>query len=274
MITDEPFLTRLFKQKNTRFEGIAALSVLALGLMFSVVGFTELQAISKERLYLETEKYARAQVEQIQTKLNISLDSLKNVAALYSSTNAISTAQLARFVETDTQYHDGTIGLAWVARVSHQQKHQFEQYVQASGEPDFHIHEITAHGFPMGTAQGLPIEVDKTQEYFPIRSLFPSTVGDLTLGLNMASIPSRLKIIDTAKKNQQTAITQRLSIFHNDEHRHGFQAYHPVFADAEVWQQQLVGFVVGIYDFSAFFSGSFELEQGQLSIGLYGKSVV
>ena len=269
MITDEPFLTRLFKQKNTRFEGIAALSVLALGLMFSVVGFTELQAISKERLYLETEKYARAQVEQIQTKLNISLDSLKNVAALYSSTNAISTAQLARFVETDTQYHDGTIGLAWVARVSHQQKHQFEQNVQASGERDFHIHEITAHGFPMDTAQGLPIDADKTQEYFPIRSLFPSTVGDLTLGLNMASIPSRLKIIDTAKKNQQTAITQRLSIFHNDEHRYGFQAYHPVFTDAEVWQQQLKGFVVGIYDFSAFFSGSFELEQGQLSIGLY-----
>lgn len=269
MITDEPLLTRLFKQKNTRFEGIAALSVLALGLMFSVVGFTELQAISKERLYLETEKYARAQVEQIQTKLNISLDSLKNVAALYSSTNAISSNQLARFVETDTQYHDGTIGLAWVARVSHHQKHQFEQNVQASGERDFHIHEITAHGFPMGTAQGLLIEVDKTQEYYPIRSLFPSSVGELTLGLNMASIPSRLKIIDTAKKNQQTAITQRLSIFHNDEHRHGFQAYHPVFTDAEAWQQQLVGFVVGIYDFSAFFSGSFELEQGQLSIGLY-----
>jgi signal transduction histidine kinase len=269
VITDKPFLKRIFKQKNTRFEGIVALSVFTLGLMLSIVGFTELQAISKERLYLETEKYTRAQVEQIQTKLNISLDSLKNVAALYSSTDAISTAQLARFVETDTQYHDGTIGLAWVARVSHQQKHRFEQNVQASGERDFHIHENTAHGFPMGTVQGLPSEIENTEEYFPIRSLFPSSVGELTLGLNMASIPSRLNIIDKARKNQQTAITQRLSIFHNDEHRYGFQAYHPVFTDAEVWQQQLVGFVVGIYDLAAFFSGSFELEQGQLTIGLY-----
>jgi signal transduction histidine kinase/CheY-like chemotaxis protein len=269
VITDKPFLKRLFKQKNIRFEGIVALSVFALGLMLSIVGFTELQAISKERLYLETEKYARAQVEQIQTKLNISLDSLKNVAALYSSTGEISSNQLARFVDTDTQYHDGTIGLAWVARVSYQQKNQFEQKVQAKGERDFQIHEITAHGFPSVTAQGLPIDVDNAQEYFPIRSLFPSSVGDLTLGLNMASIPSRLNIIDKARKNQQTAVTQRLSIFHNDEHRYGFQAYHPVFTDTESWQQQLVGFVVGIYDFAAFFSDSFEVEQGQLKIGLY-----
>jgi len=272
VIADTPFLKRLFKQKNTRFEGVVALSVFTLGVVLSIVGFIELQAISKERLYLETERYARAQVEQIQTKINISLDSLKNVAALYSSAGEISSQQLARFVETDTQYHDGTIGLAWVARVTHKQKHQFEKNVQANGERDFQIHEITAHGFPAVTAKGLSNEAESKQEYFPIRSLFPSSVGDLTLGLNMASIPSRLNIIDKARKNQQTTVTQRLSIFHNDEQHHGFQAYHPVFTDAEPWQKKLVGFVVGIYDLGAFFSGSFELEQGQLNIGLYDSS--
>jgi signal transduction histidine kinase len=269
VIADTPFLKRLFKQKNTRFEGVVALSVFTLGLMLSIVGFTELQAISKERLYLENERYARAQVEQIQTKINISLDSLKNVAALYSSAGEISSQQLSRFVETDTQYHDGTIGLAWVARVSQQQKQQFEQNAQASGELGYEIHEITAHGFPVVTTDGLPMKVDNKQHYFPIRSLFPASIGDLTLGLNMASIPSRVNIINKATKTRQTTISQRLSIFHNDEHRYGFQAYHPVFTKEELWQKQLVGFVVGIYDLAAFFAGSFELEQGQLAIGLY-----
>ena len=172
MITETPLFERLFKQKNTRFEAVLALSVLALGLVLSIIGFSELQAISKERLYLETEKYARAQAEQIQTKLNISLDSLKNVAALYSSTGEISKAQLAQFIATETQYHDGTLGLAWVARVSDEQKEQFERDVQTDGETGFQIHEVTAHGVPT-LAEG-------KQEYFPIRSLFPSSVGELT----------------------------------------------------------------------------------------------
>ena len=261
MITETSLFERLFKQKNTRFEAVLALSVLALGLVLSIIGFAELQAISKERLYLETEKYARAQVEQIQTKLNISLDSLKSVASLHSTTGEISKAQLAQFIKTDTQYHDGTIGLAWVTRVSDEQKDQFERDGQAEGETDFQIHEVTAHGVP--TSAG------GKQEYFPIRSLFPSSVGELTLGLNMASIPSRLKLINKAKKSQQTAITQRLSIFNKDKHLFGFQAYHPIFTSDESWQKKLVGFVVGVYDFSALFAGSFEQESSQLSIALY-----
>jgi len=254
-------LKRLFTQKNTRFEAVLALSVLALGLVLSIVGFSELQAISKERLYLETEKYARAQVEQIQTKLNISLDSLKNVASLHLTTGEISKAQLAEFIATDTQYHDGTLGLAWVARVSDEQKEQFEKDVQAQEDLSFHIHEVTAHG--------LPVAASGKQEYFPIRSLFPSSVGELSLGLNMASIPSRLKVINNAKKSQQTAITQRLSIFNKEQHLLGFQAFHPIFAGDEPWQKKLVGFVVGIYDFAALFSGSFEQENGRLTVALY-----
>ncbi|OUR64538.1 hypothetical protein A9Q79_04340 [Methylophaga sp. 42_25_T18] len=261
MITETPLFERLFKQKNTRFEAILALSVLALGLVLSIIGFSELQAISKERLYLETEKYARAQVEQIQTKLNISLDSLKNVASLHSTTGEISKSQLAEFIATDTQYHDGTLGLAWVARVSDEQKEQFEKDVQEQEDLSFHIHEVTAHG--------LPVSASGKQEYFPIRSLFPSSVGELSLGLNMASIPSRLKVINNAKKSQQTAITQRLSIFNKDQHLLGFQAFHPIFTGDEPWQKQLVGFVVGVYDFSALFSGSFEQENSQLTIALY-----
>ena len=79
----------------------------------------------------------------------------------------------------------------------------------------------------------------------------------------------RLKVINNAKKSQQTAITQRLSIFNKDKHLFGFQAYHPIFSSDESWQRKLVGFVVGVYDFSALFSGSFEQERNQLTIALY-----
>lgn len=261
MITDTPLLQRLFKQKNTRFEGVVALLVLTVGLIFSFVGFAELQAISKERLYLETEKYARVQVEQIQTKLNISLDSLKNVASLYTSTGEISKQQLGEFIATDTQYHDGTLGLAWVARVSGEQKEQFEQDVQAKGDLDYQIHEVTAHGLPVTSLE--------KQEYYPIRSLFPNSVGDLSLGLNMASMPSRLKLINKSKQSQQTTITQRLSIFNKDQHLLGFQAFHPIFSSEDSWQKELVGFVVGIYDFAALFSGNVEQENGLLTMALY-----
>jgi len=252
---------QLVNKNKIRFEALLALSVLVIGLVLSMMGFIELQAISKERLYLATEKYARTQVEQIQTKLDISLDSLKSVAALYSDTGDISKEKLAHFVETDTHYHAGTLGLAWAVRISHQDKSQFEHAMQSTGEHDFQIHEITGHGIAR------PVEGE--QEYFPLRSLFPSRVGSLSLGLNIASMPSRLRVMNKAKKTQQTTITQHLSIFNNKKVVSGFQAFHPVFDEAQAWKKQLLGFVIGVYNFNALFADSFVTEHGQLNIALY-----
>lgn len=253
-----------FSKHIISFETKLALIVLILGISLSVAGFVELQAIAKERAYLETENYVRSQVEKIQTKLNISLDSLQRVAELYASTGHLAEPQLVALVESDRQYHGATLGLAWLDRVVQADKAQYELDVQALDDEPFHIFEQTGHGFP--------VEKTSDVEYFPIRTVFPSNIGEYSRGFNMASIPSRLRLLNKAKQKKRTVITQRLSIYYQNNHQYGFLAFHPLFKNNLDALDQHVGFVAGIYDFSAFFADSFEQQSTTLSFALYDGS--
>ncbi len=246
------------------FEIKIALLVLFFGVSLSVVGFVELQAIAKERAYVEAENYARTQVEKIQTKLNISLDSLQRVAELYRTTHYLSESQLAALVDSDRQYHGATVGLAWVQRVQQANKEHYELQQQVLGVQPFQIFEQTGHGFR--------VENHSDADYFPVTVIYPNHVGEYSRGFNIASIPSRYRLLNKARQKKRTVISQQLSIYHQNELLSGFQAFHPLFSSDTNSLQKLEGFVLGIYDFSAFFEGSFQQDLVGLSIALYDGS--
>lgn len=242
------------------FKSVAlwAVLVMAIGLSLSVAGFLELQQITKERLFLETEKNVRAHIEQIQTNINISLDSLSSVAALYQAAGDISTRQLAQIFNTETHYHSGTVGLAWIPRVSESEKTQFEQKVRAEGISNYHIYEVTGHG--------LPRAADGNEAYFPVRAVYPALATDLRLGLNLAAISTRQHVMLKARHTQQTAITDRVSIFNGDQHIYGFQAFHPLFRGGDDAYGDIVGYVVGLYDLQGLFGNVFRPDEARLAL--------
>ncbi|HDY85247.1 MAG TPA: hypothetical protein ENH74_06150, partial [Methylophaga sp.] len=123
-------LTLLFSDKRARLQAIIGLLILLIGLILSIAGFLELQDIASERLYLQTQKHTQSQVKQIQTNLDISLDSLNEIEVLFHVLGDVSRSQLASYVASDTKYHSGTVALGWVPKIKGENVAIFEKEVQ------------------------------------------------------------------------------------------------------------------------------------------------
>lgn len=260
MKTAEINLRQLFQDNKIRLQALLALLVLAVGFVLSIAGFVELQAVANERLYLQAQQNTEAQLKQIQTNIDISLDSLAEIATLYHATGGVSRSQLASYVASDTKYHSGTMALGWVAKIKGEDVAEFEMRVKES-DPDFFVYEVTGHG--------MPTPVNKREQVYPVEFIITPTKQNITAGLNLASIASRHKVLKKAERTQQTAITQRISLYYAGQRFQGFQALHPVFEKNELEQEQLLGFVMGSYDIKSLMDDVFLGDKSQTDVALY-----
>ncbi|RLA02299.1 MAG: hypothetical protein DRQ42_01030 [Gammaproteobacteria bacterium] len=253
-------LKQLFEDKKVRTQAIIALLVLAMGFVLSIAGFVELQTIANERSYLQTQQHTEAQLKQVQTNIDISLDSLIEIAGLYYAAGDVSRSQLASYIASDTKYHSGTVALGWVPKVLGKNIAQFEAEMRQE-DPNFSVYEVTGHG--------MPTPVSQKKASFPIKAIISPDNGSMKAGLNLASIASRQRVMKKAERIQTTAITQRISLYAGSQQFYGFQALHPVFDKNKLGQQQLAGFVVGNYDIQALIEDVFLADNQQLDIALY-----
>lgn len=253
-------LTHLLSDKRARVQAVVGLFVLLIGLTLSTAGFLELQDIASERLYLQAQKHTQSQVKQIQTNIDISLDSLTEIGVMFHVLGDVSRSQLASYVASDTKYHSGTVALGWVPKISGEDVEQFEKEVQKS-DANFHVYEVTGHG--------MPTPVTSREVIFPIKFLLSPENKNIKAGLNLASIGSRERLINKAERLEKTVITQRISLYYGNKQFYGFQALHPVFTRNDLGQKQLAGLVVGNYDIQSLVEDVFSDSHDQLDIALY-----
>ncbi len=260
MNTAQINLKQLFKDKQVRLQALIALLVLGVGFVLSLAGFIELQAVAKERLYLQTQQHTAAKLKQVQTNIDISLDSLKEIATLYHAAGGVSRAQLTSYVTSDTKFHSGTMALGWVPQVKGKDIAAFEEAVRKN-DADFYVYEVTGHG--------MPTPVNKRKAVYPVEFIITPSNKSMTAGLNLASIASRKKVLKKAERTQQTAITQRISLYSDGQRFQGFQALHPVFKKNKLGQESLVGFVMGNYDIKALMDDVFLGDKSPIDVALY-----
>ncbi len=253
-------LKQLFKDKHVRRQAWIALLVLVIGFVLSLAGFVELQAVAKERLYLQTQQHTAAQIKQIQTNIDISLDSLSEIAALYHAAGILFRSQLTRYVTSDSKYHSATMALGWVPVIKGKDVTNFEKKVRQD-DPDFYVYEVTGHG--------MPIPVNQRKEVYPVEFVITPENQSMTAGLNVASIASRYRVLKKAERIQQTAITQRISLYSRGKRFYGFQAFHPVFDNGSLGHEKLIGFVMGNYAIAVLIEDVFGQENDQVDVALY-----
>lgn len=253
-------LTHLFRDKRARLQASIGLLVLLTGLALSIAGFLELQDIASERLYLQAQKHTQSQVKQIQTNIEISLDSLSEVGVIFHVLGDVSRSQLATYVAANTKYHSGTVALGWVPKISGKDVEQFEKKVQQS-DPSFHVYEVTGHG--------MPTPVSTQEVVFPIKFLVSPKNRFTKAGLNLASIGSRDRLMKKAERMEMTVISSRISLYFGNKLFYGFQAFYPVFSRNKLEQKELAGFVMGNYNIQAFIEDVFPSDNKQVDIALY-----
>ncbi len=254
------FTKRLFQDKPIHKQALIALIVLITGLILSIAGFIELQAIAKERLYLQTQQHTAAQIRQIQTNIDISLDSLTEIAVLYHAAGKLFRSQLTRYITSDLKYHSATMALGWIPVIAGHDVEEFEQTVKKF-DPAFYVYEVTGHG--------MPIPANNHDKIYPVEFVITPDHHNITAGLNIASITSRYHVLRKAERTQQTAITQRISLYTGRHRFYGFQAFHPVFTNDNAGHKQLKGFIMGNYAINPLFEDVFGRSDLTVDVAAY-----
>lgn len=253
----------LFNDHKITLPALIALVVLLSGLSLSIAAFMGLRDTAKERAFIEGEHQARLLSEQLQSTITRALSPVSRAARLHPKTASISNLKFHQLIQGEIHTSPGMLSLGWVPRITGDILAEFEAETRSQDNPKFEVYEITGHG--------VPFSVRKEGEYFPIQYLV-SRGNALKTGLNLGAIPSRLRIMQSAVRQQAIAISHPLSFYINAERRSSIQAFHPVFENSSAITPPLLGYILGVYDIAALVNTLFLGSQERSQIVLYNAS--
>ena len=225
--------------------------VFGLGLLITAWGFNVLYEYSQENLRTEIKRRYEAKAEQLQERIDLGLESLTSIAALYKASNHVSRRAFEIFVHSDAAFHEGTIALGWVPRVTEESREVFIEKVRREFSPRFNIFEVSGHGMPGSSKMH--------NDYFPILHLISLHDERLSEGMNLAAVPSKWRAMQAAVNLKTTAVTRRIHLY-GGEGEFGFQAFLPVPETGMKSYEDMItigGFAMGQYDISALLKSVF-----------------
>ena len=179
---------------------LAAL-VLAAGLASTAAGSVLLYdaALQRDRQRLEEEATAKAR--QLELAIELSLESLHAVRALFDANLPLDAERFEGFVRSDAARHRGTLALGWAPRVTAEKRPAFEhELARLLERPEAAVFEATGHG-QRRTAAERPV-------LYPLQHLAALGAGDIEPGLDLASLASRRQAIEAAVASGQAAASK------------------------------------------------------------------
>ena len=225
---------------------IISASVLLLGLVLSALGSKFLFDYTKQQQQLWIERNAEAQSEQLQISITSALNSLSSISAFFRVEENINQDRFLKFVESDAAVKTGILALAWVPRITHAQRDQFELDLNKELRGYRSITEMNSHG--------LIIPAPSRDEYFPVKHLFTKFDTELFIGLNLTSQFNTSTNLSNAIKTGQLLTTRgRRSSLSNPDKK-TFQAYFPVYNK----NTEITGFAVGLFDIQTLVQNTFK----------------
>jgi signal transduction histidine kinase len=235
---------------------ILSIFVLLLGLILSILGSKFLLEYTQQQQQFFIEKNAETQSEQLQISIASAINTLSSISAFFKVHENIDQDRFSRFVESDAAVKTGILALAWVPRITHEQRKKFETALNIHLRGYRSITEINGHG--------LILPAQKRDEYFPIQHLFSTNETELFIGLNLTAQARMRKSIDTAIKDGKLFSTQARHPSLNNPERKTFQAYFPVYdldESSEITensQKELMGFSMGLFDIEKLVENTFK----------------
>lgn len=230
--------------------------VLLLGLVLSVLGSKFLFDYTKQQQQLLIERSSEAQSEQLQISITSALNVLSSISAFFRIEENINQDRFFKFVKSDAAVITGILALAWVPRISHEQRHQFETDLNKELRGYRSITEMNGHG--------LIVPAPVRDEYFPVQHVFTIFDTELFTGLNITSQFNTRNNLNAAIETGKLLTThgKRVSLKQPDQKT--FQAYFPVYdleGDTEpdkFKRSDLIGFAVGLFDIQTLVQNTFK----------------
>ncbi|MBL4803499.1 MAG: CHASE domain-containing protein [Alphaproteobacteria bacterium] len=191
---------------------------------------------------------------QIHDEFELYMNTLIALERFINSSDEVTSQDFESFTVKFLEEHSSIKALAWYPRVLHQDRDQFENYIQDQGYESFEIKERIAKGELMRARE--------QDEYFPIAYIAPYDTNEIALGLNVDGPDGYLgktltSVLDKAKETKKPQATAALPLVQN-ENELGLIIYSPVFDDRyvnrDISDPALRGFVAIVFLVNEVFS--------------------
>lgn len=196
--------------------------------------------------------------ESLQHQLNIAIKALEMNERYFATSEQVNANDFRAFNDGVLTEDSGIYGLAWIPKVTRDEREEFEFALRAQGYKDFTIKQRHNIG-DMDVA-------DDHDVYFPIAYTIPYSRNEKAHGFDVyADDPvvgySRRQLLDFARDNGKVIATPMFPIV-QAESQYGFILYYPVYRDnyrrqndtmrIEERRERLIGFINGIFVFPYF----------------------
>ena len=223
----------------------AAVSVLFLGSVLSVILFNIVQDQEQARSEAEFERQANSYVAAIQKGIERNLEVVESIAGLYAASAVVERQDFGVFVKSPLLRHQDIQALSWNQRVKDSDRASYEAAKQSDQFPSFQITERKA--------QDQMERAEHRAEYISVSYIEPLKGNEAALGFDVASNPSRLKALERSRDAGEMVATARVTLVQETEEQYGVLILRPVYTSGtphetvEQRRQTLRGFAVGVF---------------------------
>jgi len=165
--------------------------VFVLGIMISVAGFRGARTMYESEARLQFEVSATQRTTMLSEAIGRHVSAVEAINRFFAAGNDVARVDFVSLVEPILHQFPAIRGLGWVPMVQSGGRDQFEAAARGDGLADFRI-------FQLGTG-GKIIPAEDRAEYFPVAFIEPFDRNRLSAGLDLASNPALLAVLDKAR---------------------------------------------------------------------------
>lgn len=182
--------------RATLRQRLPALSLALLGTLLTVGAYLQAHRQMAHLESAELERRAAEYATEIQHTLDMSLEILEGVGALFDASREVNRTEFEAYGRYALAHHRELQALEWAPRVPAVYRANYEAAARAEGLEKFRIAERTPDG-------GLQPAGDRS-EYFPVFYRFPDADAESPYGLDLGSDPRHRPVIEQARERGGT----------------------------------------------------------------------
>jgi PAS domain S-box-containing protein/putative nucleotidyltransferase with HDIG domain len=223
----------------------SALIALLSGTLLSVGLFWLLRGYEQREVVYDFEAHALTLQESMQRQIDLAVELVDSVGALYDASMDVRRSEFERFVAAQLARHGEIQALLWLPRVAATELAQYEAQMRAEGVADYTITELG----PDGQLQALSAR----SEYFPAHYIEPLATNRGALGIDLASHPLRRAAMEQARDSGVMVASPVVTLLQPAYERLGFLIFRPVYRyldiphDVTARRQLLRGYAAGVF---------------------------
>lgn len=210
---------------------------LAATFTLAIAIFVLASRLEQRRITLAFEIKAARISNAIHREMTSYSESLQMIREAHSLLPKMDAAAFRKLSEFPLKRHPGMIALAWIPRVTANDRIRFEKELRDSGNPGFTISERSREGDPT-PAPAKP-------EYYPVTFVEPRGRFASVAGFDLASDPARYESLLAGRRSGLFQVSARITLLNENQDNAGVMLSIPVFKN-DVGRTLLGFFATGV----------------------------